>query len=170
MKLFWTSVEGGGQTVSFLTYLFLDSNLKLIQGIEKLGGSAALQKHFDLVDKTTRSLNKAATKIWYASAATVVISSSLFSMVFLDVVLDAGSGFGLSFDGPDQSGEVFSGTLFYRDIDYLASDDNTFSIEEVKGEGVPPACILWYLGEEAVASFLIDDAQFIGLQGGFTWS
>jgi hypothetical protein len=144
-------------------------NLKLIQGIEKLGGSAALQKPLNLVDKTTHSLDKAAKKIWYASAATVSISASFIPIVFLNVILDAGSGFGLSFEGSDQSGEAFSGTLFYRDIDYLASDVNTFSIEEVDGEGVPPACILWYLGEEAVASFLIDDARFIGLQGQFCW-
>jgi hypothetical protein len=80
-----------------------------------------------------------------------------------------GSGISLNQTG-DQSGETFTGILFHRDMGYMDLDLNTFSIEEVIGEDVPPACILWYLDEEAVASFLINDSRFTGLTGIFSWS
>jgi hypothetical protein len=149
--------------------------LKIIQGIEKLGGSARLQKYFDSVGKaaqTPLATSMPNNSVWYASAATVWISPSFWGgSKFLDVSLDNAYGSGISLNQTgDQSGETFTGILFHRDIGYMDSDLNTFSIEEVIGEDVPPACILWYLDEEAVASFLINDSRFTGLTGIFSWS
>lgn len=157
-----------------ITY-FSDSNLKMIQGIERLGGSARLQKYFDSVGKAAQTPLAASAhdnSVWHASAATVSISPSFWGdRKYLDVVLDKAYGSGISLNQTgDQSGETFAGTLFYRDMQYIDSNLNRFRIEEVMGKDVSDACILWYLDEEVVASFLIRDSRFTGLRGVFSWS
>lgn len=149
------------------------SNLEVLRGIERLGGSAGYQEHLELLHMTSGFTHNTTSTSDDSFPVGVGVTGSLISLAIytkIQVTLSVWTGTGQVW-GAGLGGAKFWGTLYFNSYTELTSAENSIQMSNL-GIAADVVLMQFFIGEKQVASLTaygVGAGAFVGSTGSLTW-